>query len=340
MPSHGADLLHNAQNLVTNALSHYATQVRNNGSPNTFDLNTILTPDQMQQLRRRIAVGQIMLAHGDMNHDGVIDIRDLPAVLSRFDGVRQDQLPPGLRTLLHALDTNHNGHMDEQDIDPIVSSMQASPTGTAILQKLRLPSGQGYDPTKVAETFTGLLVLGSESAAPGAHLDLSPVPEDIRPVLLQNLDTDGDGELTPADVADFLATLTRRSPGAPPAPPSPSPRPPPGTTSVGSVTPSATQSTSSAMLPGDGGGSALGPVLCVLLAVIGLALLGGLGYRRWLRQRKRGPTGRMRMIDVPEVVTSSPLDYSAPLPVPAGAANVANAEAGCASTPPAVPGNQ
>ena len=157
-------------------------------------------------------------------------------------------------------------------------------------------------------------------------------------MLLDNLDRDDDNALTPADVATFVLSLTRRAPPTPPMPKPPPqaispPFPPhaPGSTGTGEimlppnfpVSSAPLASAEVALTPGEGGASA-GSVFGVL-ALIGssialIALIAYL-YRGW--RRKRAPD-RRRMLGADTSTTGGAgvgtpgfaTDYAAPLPVP------------------------
>ena len=71
------NLLNQAQQIATDALSQYISHVGQGGNPRV-NLNTLLTPAQLQQLRQWQQQGQLVMQHGDLNNDGTVDMRDLP----------------------------------------------------------------------------------------------------------------------------------------------------------------------------------------------------------------------------------------------------------------------
>ena len=326
-------LLDRAQHLVSSAVNNYAHQVASGSDPTRINLDQILTPQQIAELRQMQQQGTLTLRQGDLNRDGVIDARDLSAVLQALDDVNTNSLPPSLRAMLATLDTNGDGVIDQQDLQPIIASLELTTVGRAILVTLRRNDGT-YDPNQMLAVFSGLLQLGAQHPTSGGHLDLSGLPTNVQQVLLSSLDHNGDGNLDPADIAGFVLTLTEQTPNGPPPPPSPPPTankapPPPPPMPPGHVWPPSPPLVPRAASPplppavplvtnanpsalgvagaGGGAGGTVAIVLCLLLVVGG----GAFGFRWW---RKNKGSGRQRMLEVS--VPSMNTSYNAPLPTP------------------------
>ena len=166
-----------ARDVLTGALERYLEQRQENGgSANRISLNTILTPEQLAHFERMQASGQLQLRRADLNHDGVIDVRDLPLVLEALSGTGVNDLPPRLRdSLLRAADTNGDGEINQGDIEPMVQSLVGSTTGRAILDRLRRPDGT-YDPRGLAQVFSQLVQLGHQPPTVRRHRILLRTP--------------------------------------------------------------------------------------------------------------------------------------------------------------------
>ena len=342
-----------ARDVLTGALERYLEQRQANGGSNDrISLNSILTSEQLARFNRLRQTGQLQLQNADMNHDGVIDASDLPFVLEALSGTSVSDLPPRLRdALLRAADTNGDGEINQGDIEPMVQSLVGSETGRAILDLLRNPDGT-YDPRALAQVFAELVQLGSQPPAADGHLNLSNLSPDVRQVLLDHLDLDNDGALTPADVATFVVSLTRRAPPNPPEPNPPPqaispPFPPhmPGHGGTGEITlppsiPAVVMDDATASLsPDAAAGMAAGSVFAVLLSIFGsMCFICVIVYaiRGW--RKKRAPD-RRRMLDANISATGGvgtpgfATDYAAPLPqvTPVGGQCWGAAESGSAT---------
>ena len=148
----------------------------------------------------------------DANNDGVVDARDLPALLRAAGGVSIDQLPPALRSaLLSTLDTDHDGTLSMADLAPVMTALSSSRTGAALIAQLGDGHGH-YSPQQLLLLYTNLSTLARRAAVRvDGTVDLSGVAPSVRSALLADLDADGDGKLTPADLDPLLAALRGRN---------------------------------------------------------------------------------------------------------------------------------
>jgi len=315
------NLLNQAQQIATDALSQYISHVGQGGNPRV-NLNTLLTPAQLQQLRQWQQQGQLVMQHGDLNNDGTVDMRDLPLIMGALDGVSFTDLPAPLQAaLLASFDTNGDGTLDEHDIvDPIIASMQGSEIGRRILAHGGVTNPDGSVNTRELVTvYTQLLALPTNAVNHNGVVDISSLPAQTQAILLQYLDHDNDGRLTPADVASFALALTRGVPNPPPRPPSPPLPPPP------SPKPSPPPPPSPPLLPPPpplapppGEMSPAVPLLLVLIALAAIGVLGWFGYKKWAKK----PLDRRRMINLDgaqaQGMANLPpaCNYSAPLATP------------------------
>ena len=260
------------------------------------------------------------MQHGDLNNDGTVDMRDLPLIMGALDGVSFTGLrrcrPPRL-----ASGPNGDGTLDEHDIvDPIIASMQGSEIGRRILAQGGVTNPDGtYNTRELVTVYTQLLALPTNAVNHNGVVDISSLPAQTQAILLQYLDHDNDGRLTPADVASFALALTRGVPNPPPRPPSPPLPPPP------SPKPSPPPPPSPPLLPPPpplapppGEMSPAVPLLLVLIALAAIGVLGWFGYKKWAKK----PLDRRRMINLAgaqaQGMANLPpaCNYSAPLATP------------------------
>lgn len=168
-------------------------------SPGTFNLNSIMSSEAIEQL---VQMGDIT-RFGDLNGDGVVDARDLRYVLQATSGMSLDDLPAPLRTaLLASVDTNGDGTIDAADLGPALAAFRSTPAGSAIVDVV------GTDPEQLGMVYGQILELGAQvQPTEDGHLDLNDLPPEVRQSLLASLDTNGDGQLSRADVLGLLDSL-------------------------------------------------------------------------------------------------------------------------------------
>ena len=198
------DRLSAAQRDATDALNQLR-QSRGQQGSGTFDLSRLIRNpqaiDALAQMRN-------LTKYGDLNGDGVIDSRDLPAVLHALDGADVDDLPPALRaSLLGAIDANHDGQLGDRDLLPVIMAFQRTPTGRDVLAAIDTNHDGKYSPDELLNSYSAIVELASSRMPRDGHLDLSKLPPPVRAVMLDRLDTDRDGFLTPNDINGFEQSL-------------------------------------------------------------------------------------------------------------------------------------
>jgi len=145
---------------------------------------------------------------GDINQDGTIDNRDLPAILNAMGAVSLNDLPPRLRDqLLSGLDRNGDGSISAADV-PLVDAINQTDTGDRLLRQL----GDGNGHYSIQELFVLYraltLLANTRRTTPDGYVDLSGVPPNTQRSLIAALDTDGDGKLRPYEIAPLLDSLS------------------------------------------------------------------------------------------------------------------------------------
>jgi len=200
------DRLTAAQRDAADALNQLR-QARGQHGGGRFDLSRLIRNpqaiDALAQMRN-------LTKYGDLNGDGVIDSRDLPAVLSALDGANVNDLPPALRaSLLGAIDANHDGQLDDRDLLPVILAFGQTPTGRDVLAAIDTNHDGRYSPDELLNAYSAIVELASSRMPRNGHLDLSQLPPAVRAVMLDRLDTDRDGFLTPNDISGFEESLLR-----------------------------------------------------------------------------------------------------------------------------------
>jgi len=145
-----------------------------------------------QQLQSSSA-GRQILRGIDTNHDGVTSDQEVMLAWDSLAGlarnpdtngdgsVNLDDMPAWVKeSVLQNLDQNHDGQVDQRDLQPFLASLNIDQTGRAFLHSLAGGSGS---------------------------LDLNSLPAGVRDRMVSMLDTNGDGQLTLEDLPDSLTSL-------------------------------------------------------------------------------------------------------------------------------------
>jgi len=172
-----------------------------------IDLHDIMNTTQIDRL-----AALNITRYGDLNHDGVIDTRDLPEILSQAGTISFSSLPGSVRDrLIYALDRNHDGTLSMEDVQPVLDSLHQSAVGTHILQNLGDGNGH-YSFQQLFITLNALENLRTHQARvhTDGTLDLSQLPPGLKRALLADLDSNHDGKLTYQDLDPLLTVLNSR----------------------------------------------------------------------------------------------------------------------------------
>jgi len=168
-----------------------------------IDLHDFLDADEIARL-----AAEHLTQYGDINEDGMIDERDLTAILENAGDVTLDALPEDLRQrLIESLDSNGDGAISDADVAPLVAALQSTAVGKHALGSL----GDGEGNYSIQQLFIAYSALeGLRNAKlDGDSVDLSGLTPDLRRALLQDLDLDHDGKLSLADLSPYSARSTR-----------------------------------------------------------------------------------------------------------------------------------
>ena len=189
-----------------------------------IDLHDFLDEGEIARL-----AAEHLTQFGDINEDGMIDERDLTAILENAGDITLDALPEDLRErLVESLDSNGDGAISDADVAPLVAALQSTAVGAHALGSL----GDGEGNFSIQQLFLAYSALeGLRNAKlDGDSVDLSGLTPGLRDALLQDLDVDKDGKLSLA-VTDCDRTHQPWSPCDPRArrrraPPGPHAHPP------------------------------------------------------------------------------------------------------------------
>lgn len=172
-----------------------------------------------------------VLRQYDQDGDGMVTVMDLMLLLqesadSNGDGMLDmSDLPAPLRAMMLAdLDKNYDGILSEEDLEPIVDTLQLTDAGRAIIDQLDTNNDGHFSAQELSLSWVKLQALAAQVKADGpdgvalngsrtidangdGKVDLNDLPQKVRLALLSTLDSNNDGDISVADVSPFLISL-------------------------------------------------------------------------------------------------------------------------------------